>query len=1063
MVGKFRKFMREVPKVTTLLVFGALILFPMYMMFALSFMTPAQLERFPWFPLPIDVPRQVDTARDGLVTIVPASLELHGEGRPATGLTVPVDRRFQVELLGAGVADTEWTATAGPDGRVVVAQLQSANVWDVTVAPDGQSYLIDGEPFTVPEGFKSLLPGVGLKARALKEIWVVDEARRNAVLALDATGRVEPDGDQAERLRLEKEAVRQCLQTELLLEAAGKAAERARTLAREALLRWHVSAEADIAASDRKLSLTRLTLDRAKGRAAEYLARHEAEIRPLLEPPNLEPVAGLTLFRVDRREVVAELVADAPVRVVKTPGQFAVATQWGYPKNRQRLLRVVLRKGLGQTGPEGRPTEPGKPLADLVANRDVELQWTEGQWQYEGEPFAGLVPVGFEVALPKDSTAGATHRIAAGTVLDTLTEPKVEAAIAGNGMLVALAVARTDAAGQTTFTMPFGEGRWAYDLRQTRDMPFAIRTTVGRRDLASGTGQAKIAEFFVNRPRTVVYDRALAAWVEKRERVALTLPQGFRATANMPAGGDGPAQPLAAETVLGELYMPEARVVIDDEFLVVTMTGSSWGNGQWAYPIGQLGGLETLQVDAADVPQMKGGPQWELPPSAESGGELLEAGGALRGDAVLVVKAIRKTMLRYVSQRWHVDGRPIDLWFNQEVLDGQRDQYRQARTRLENIERRMGEARAMADTDAAAQTLKDLAGEKIRAEANRDHIHGTLLRLEKSSAFLLLSGPEQVLSSDKQEVIVEAGAVLAVLVAEQPYLRVLKQNFDADIVTHVAQDKDGWRVSFTHQLELPARANVLVAGGQQVVGGETLGAFFSSQWLNWGNYREAWVYVRPFILNTVITAVVTMVLSLFFASLSAFVFSRFEFPGKAFFYGMIIVLLMIPGVLNLVPLFSIVKGMGLLEQPLNLLGYLKAILVLVLPAVAGGQIMNVYIMRNNLETLAKDLFDAARIDGASNFQTYWHIAVPLSRPIMGTLAIFALLSQWNNFIWPWTVIKEKQYMTVTAGLALLEGQNLSDYGLQMAGAALASLPLILLFFFTMNLFIRGIQSGAIKA
>jgi len=142
---------------------------------------------------------------------------------------------------------------------------------------------------------------------------------------------------------------------------------------------------------------------------------------------------------------------------------------------------------------------------------------------------------------------------------------------------------------------------------------------------------------------------------------------------------------------------------------------------------------------------------------------------------------------------------------------------------------------------------------------------------------------------------------------------------------------------------------------------------------------------------------------------------------------------------------------------------LNSLLALILPAIAGGQVINVYVMRNNLETLAKDLFDAAKIDGASNFQTYWHIAVPLSKPIMGTLGIFALLSQWNNFIWPWIVIKDMEKMTITAGLAKLEGQHLSDYGLQMAGAALASLPLIILFFFMMNLFIRGMQSGAIKA
>lgn len=1065
MTGRFRKFLKESPKVATLLVFGALVLFPMYMMFSLSFMTPAQLERFPWFPLPMDLPRQVDTARDGLVSVKPAALEIVPEsGAGAISLRVPVDRRFQLELVGADVKDNTWTARPGDDGRVVIAQLQAANVWDVTVLAEGQGYLIDGEPFRVPEHFTSVLPGAALKARAMKELWIVDEARRQAGLARAAVERVEQAAGEDDRAHAEREATRLCLQAELFVAAADRALERARSLAAEALDRWHVSTDEELQANEQKLRLSHLNLDWAKEQAADYLARREAEVRPSLEVPDDAPIAALASFRLDRRDVVAELVVHEPARVTAASGTLTVATKWTYPRQRRRPLRVALCEGVAATGPQGRPTVPGRPLAVLLANRDLTLLWSEGRWLLDEEDFAALVPVGFEATLPPAAKDGDVLRLAAGTPVATLAEPCAQAALSENGLTVGLALVRRGPDGRTETLMPMGEGRWSYDLRRTRDVPFAVRPVADRDTIAAAKPGEKLAEFFVNRARTVTYDSELPSWVEKRDRVALTLPPGFTAGNALPPEDGGADRSLAANTILGELHMPEVRVTIDDDFLIIGLTRSSWGSGQWAYPIGQRGGLETLQVVAADTPQMnRGGPSWDLRPSDSPADPLVDDRGVLRSDAALVVQTIRKTTLTYVGQRWHVDGRPVDLWLAAEALERQRDQYRQARTRADNFQRRVDEVRAKPESPEKTAELAALLAESTRIEGDLDRRRRTLRTMEQAAGFLPLSDADQVLATDQQSVIVEAGVVLAVLPAEQPHQGVLREDVDADIVTRVEQHDDAWTVSFTHRLELPVTANVVTADGCEVVGGETLATFLAPQWLNRANYANAWEYVRPFVLNTVVTAVLTMILSLFFASLSAFVFSRFQFPGKTIFYSMIIVLLMIPGVLNLVPLFSIVKGMQLLDQPLNAWGYLKAVLVLVLPAVAGGQIMNVYIMRNNLETLAKDLFDAARIDGASNFQTYWHIAVPLSRPIMGTLAIFALLAQWNNFIWPWTVIQQQEYMTVTAGLALLEGQNLSDYGLQMAGATLASLPLIVLFFFTMNLFIRGIQSGAIKA
>jgi ABC-type glycerol-3-phosphate transport system permease component len=356
---------------------------------------------------------------------------------------------------------------------------------------------------------------------------------------------------------------------------------------------------------------------------------------------------------------------------------------------------------------------------------------------------------------------------------------------------------------------------------------------------------------------------------------------------------------------------------------------------------------------------------------------------------------------------------------------------------FETAARRLELARERGGADV---TAAQAAYEQAWAEAER---------VDQAGAFVTLSGPGQVLDEKRTVAIVEAGTVLARLEAERP----AAGETGGGAVTEVRSDGRMLRVGVRHELDLPVRALAAAGDGARVSAGQTAATWFTPQRWAWENYREAATYVLPFIANTVVVATVSMVLGLFFASLSAFVLVRFNFPGKTLFYGMLVVLLMIPGVLNLIPMYIIVKNMGLLNS----------LWAVILPAVAGAQVMNVYILRNNLETVAKDLFDAARIDGASNWQVYWHIAMPLSKPIMGTLAIFALLSEWNNFIWPWIVLKDMDKMTITAGLALLEGQNQSDYGLQMAGSVLASLPLVIMFLFMMNLFIRGIQSGAVKA
>jgi ABC-type glycerol-3-phosphate transport system permease component len=141
------------------------------------------------------------------------------------------------------------------------------------------------------------------------------------------------------------------------------------------------------------------------------------------------------------------------------------------------------------------------------------------------------------------------------------------------------------------------------------------------------------------------------------------------------------------------------------------------------------------------------------------------------------------------------------------------------------------------------------------------------------------------------------------------------------------------------------------------------------------------------------------------------------------------------------------------------LSLLNTYVVLVVPYTAGGVVLGTILMRNFVEGIPQTLFDAARIDGASGARMYRSIMLPLSLPVLGTIALITVSSVWNDFFWPLLVISDDSLRTVSVGLQFFQGQNATDYGPLMAGYLLASLPLILLFTFLSKYFLAGVQGG----
>ncbi|WP_371663802.1 carbohydrate ABC transporter permease [Streptomyces sp. NBC_00280] len=204
-------------------------------------------------------------------------------------------------------------------------------------------------------------------------------------------------------------------------------------------------------------------------------------------------------------------------------------------------------------------------------------------------------------------------------------------------------------------------------------------------------------------------------------------------------------------------------------------------------------------------------------------------------------------------------------------------------------------------------------------------------------------------------------------------------------------------------------------------------------------------------LNTVVVACVTTVLVLFVDSLAAFAFAKFEFPGRKVLFGTLLVFMMLPLQLAVLPQFILMSELGWV-------GMLKA---LVWPALSNA--FGIFWLRQYIENGVPDeLLDAARIDGAGFFRQYWNVALPMIRPAMSFLAIYAFVGAWNDYVWPLIVLTDPAHVTLQVELAQLNVGHSTDYSMVMAGVLMASIPLVVVFAIFARGFIAGATEGAVQ-
>jgi cellobiose transport system permease protein len=200
-------------------------------------------------------------------------------------------------------------------------------------------------------------------------------------------------------------------------------------------------------------------------------------------------------------------------------------------------------------------------------------------------------------------------------------------------------------------------------------------------------------------------------------------------------------------------------------------------------------------------------------------------------------------------------------------------------------------------------------------------------------------------------------------------------------------------------------------------------------------------------LNTVIVACCTTVLVLFFDSLAAFAFAKYEFPGRRLLFGVLLLTFMLPAQLSLIPQFIIMVNIGWV-------GTVKA---LIIPAAANA--FGIFWMRQYIRgAVPDDLIAAARLDGAGFFRQYWNVALPVIRPGLAFLGIFTFIGAWNDYAWPLIVMTDPSNLTLQVALSQLNTAHNADYSMVMAGALLAVAPLVVVF----ALFARGFVADAMK-
>ena len=219
------------------------------------------------------------------------------------------------------------------------------------------------------------------------------------------------------------------------------------------------------------------------------------------------------------------------------------------------------------------------------------------------------------------------------------------------------------------------------------------------------------------------------------------------------------------------------------------------------------------------------------------------------------------------------------------------------------------------------------------------------------------------------------------------------------------------------------------------------------------NYSELFLRagMGRYFANSLIIATGVTLVSVLLNTLAGYAFAKLRFKGRERTFRALLAALVIPAQVAMMPLFLLLKEMGLVNT------YAGAIV----PGMAG--VFGIFLVRQYALSIPDDLLDAARIDGASELHIFRVIVVPIIKPIIVTLAVFTLLGTWNDFMWPLIVLSDQSLYTLPVALASLSREHVADNELMMAGAVVTTLPVLALFLLLQRHYVQGLMAGSVKA
>lgn len=232
---------------------------------------------------------------------------------------------------------------------------------------------------------------------------------------------------------------------------------------------------------------------------------------------------------------------------------------------------------------------------------------------------------------------------------------------------------------------------------------------------------------------------------------------------------------------------------------------------------------------------------------------------------------------------------------------------------------------------------------------------------------------------------------------------------------------------------------------------------FPPRWLpedwTWIHYRELFEKVdflanfkNSFLIATALSAATVLV-----NSLAGFVFAKYRFPGRERFFALLVATMMIPGQVTMIPVFMLLKWLGLLNSYLGL----------IIPGSAS--VFAIFLMRQFMMGIPDSILEAARMDGCSEWRIFWQIMLPLAMPAVATLTIFTFMNAWNDFLWALIVMLDESMYTLPVALASLLGQHGAEWGLLMAGSVVTIAPILIVFLAMQRHYIRGISMTGMKS